>query len=229
LTEQQWLSRLPEEGLARLCMTKDWAAAVAGRPTGKPAVMRRAEQLAYVIYTSGSSGKPKGVMIEHRQVSNYVRGMRERLGLDETRRLAMVQPLTVDSSVTVLYGALSWGGSLHVIGKQEGLDGEALAGYCRGRRIDGLKIAPTHMAGLLKEAGGGGEWLRGGQVVMGGEASSWELIEELGGGRRCAIYNHYGPTETTVGVLRHKGEAGERGGSGSGTVWRGRPVGEVRR
>src|SRR6185369_4111722 len=40
------------------------------------------------------------------------------------------------------------------------------------------------------------------RLILGGEASSWELIEQVKRlAPELAIYNHYGPTETTVGVL----------------------------
>jgi acyl carrier protein len=42
-------------------------------------------------------------------------------------------------------------------------------------------------------------------LIVGGEATSWELVETLQRLRpECQIFNHYGPTETTVGVLIHR-------------------------
>ncbi|MGN4105869.1 AMP-binding protein, partial [Burkholderia gladioli] len=37
-----------------------------------PSVVRHPAHLAYVIYTSGSTGQPKGVMIAHGALSNYL-------------------------------------------------------------------------------------------------------------------------------------------------------------
>ena len=41
--------------------------------------------------------------------------------------------------------------------------------------------------------------------MLGGEASSWELVGSYLGGVSLGlrVFNHYGPTETTVGVLTY--------------------------
>ncbi len=161
--------------------------------------------VAYAIYTSGSTGQPKGVLVEHRQVMGYVLGMAQRVGWAPGAGYAMLQPLTVDSSVTVLWGALLGGGRLHLVSRQRAADAAALAGYFERHPIDYLKIAPSHLAALQKalpdrpQAVLPRRWL-----VIGGEASQWEWVKRLPAltpGLR--VFNHYGPTETTVGVLTY--------------------------
>ena len=62
----------------------------------------RPDNLAYILYTSGSTGKPKGVMIEHRQIVNYFHALLLRDRRSPEWNYAMVQPLTFDSSQTVI-------------------------------------------------------------------------------------------------------------------------------
>ncbi len=86
---------------------------------------------------------------------------------------------------------------------------------------------PSHLSALL--SGSRPEQVLPRRVlVLGGEASSWELIERieaLSPGLR--IINHYGPTETTVGVLTEALSRGQRP-PGAATVPVGRPLANSR-
>jgi natural product biosynthesis luciferase-like monooxygenase protein len=62
-----------------------------------------------VIYTSGSAGKPKGVMVEHRNVVNFFAGMEDRLGQDEPGAWLAVTSISFDISVLELFWTLAHG------------------------------------------------------------------------------------------------------------------------
>jgi amino acid adenylation domain-containing protein len=176
-------------------------------PTGKgrpaPARPATSRNTAYVIYTSGSTGRPKGVLVEHRQVLNYVQAILHRLDIGPAASFAMAQPLTVDSSQTTLFPPLVRGGCLHLISEDRALDAALFADYFRRQPIDLLKIAPSHLSALL--AGGGtADVLPRRWLVIGGEASHWDLVARVRSlAPGCSVFNHYGPTEATVGMLTH--------------------------
>ncbi|MDA0349996.1 MAG: amino acid adenylation domain-containing protein [Verrucomicrobia bacterium] len=156
--------------------------------------------LAYVLYTSGSTGKPKGVTVEHRQIVNYIFGVSEVCEL-RAGNFAMIQPLTVDSTQTMLFPAWLCGGTIHLISKMDSLDAAALKNYFTKQSIDYLKIAPTHLTALLASVRTVDLLPKRG-LLMGGEALSISLIKDIESlNPPCRIWNHYGPTETTVGVL----------------------------
>ncbi|HEX6349491.1 MAG TPA: amino acid adenylation domain-containing protein, partial [Candidatus Dormibacteraeota bacterium] len=185
------------------------------------------DDLAYVIYTSGSTGNPKGVLVEHRQVLNYSLGVAARVGVQPGAAYAMLQPLTVDSSVTVLWGSLLSGGCLHLIDRRTAADAAALAAYFARHPIDYLKIAPSHLAALQKAlperpaAVLPRRWL-----VIGGEGSQWDWVRRLPALRPgLRVFNHYGPTETTVGVLTFAVNGRERERHGVSPL--GRPLPNV--
>ncbi|HJP95209.1 MAG TPA: amino acid adenylation domain-containing protein [Pyrinomonadaceae bacterium] len=164
-----------------------------------------AENLAYVVYTSGSTGRPKGVLVEHRQLSNYINGIRERLGLDACTSFAMVQALTVDGPVTTIYAPLLTGGCVHLISDERVADAQALTTYFQDQQIDYLKIAPSHLA-TLHQNGDPSKLMPRKVLMIGGEASRVTFAEELRTLAQCSIFNHYGPTETTVGVTTYQAD-----------------------
>ena len=65
--------------------------------------------LAYVLFTSGSSGRPKGVMIEHRNVLNFFAGMDESLDYRNGGTWLAVTSISFDISVLELFWTLSRG------------------------------------------------------------------------------------------------------------------------
>lgn len=183
----------------------------------------RADNLLYVMYTSGSTGRPKGVAIEHRQLVNYVAGIQKRLALPRDVSYATVSTFATDLGNTAIFPALCGGGTLHIISPERASDSVALADYLRTRRVDCLKIVPSHMLALL-EGSDPAALMPQQRLIFGGEACSWELalrMDALSEERR--VLNHYGPTETTVGALTYPIER-SASNVGTGSVPLGRPI-----
>ncbi|MFD3328035.1 amino acid adenylation domain-containing protein [Streptomyces sp. NPDC058701] len=159
------------------------------------------DDLAYVIYTSGSTGTPKGVAVQHRQVLNYLAGARERLRIEPGASFGLLQSLSFDFSITMLYLALTTGGRVHLLPRR--IAGVELAAEIERAGIDYLKMTPSHLAALTADAPVE-QLLPRRALVLGGEASSWSWAAGIAALGRCAVFNHYGPTEATVGITVHE-------------------------
>ncbi|MFZ1007449.1 MAG: amino acid adenylation domain-containing protein, partial [Candidatus Sulfotelmatobacter sp.] len=190
----------------------------------EPQVVIDPAQLAYVIYTSGSTGRPKGVGIEHRQLVNYVEAIAKKLPIEPGMRLGLVSTYAADLGYTMIFPALCHGGCLDVVDADRVLDAVKLEEHFSRHPIDYLKIVPSHLRALLNSSEGSGllprRWL-----ILGGEASSWDLIQQVKERGRCRVLNHYGPTETTIGVLTYDTTHGDdRGPQAGEMVPVGRPL-----
>ncbi|RMR43506.1 hypothetical protein ALP86_05009, partial [Pseudomonas amygdali pv. mori] len=163
-----------------------------------------AEQPAYIIYTSGSTGQPKGVVISHGALANYVQGVLERLSLDDGASMAMVSTVAADLGHTLLFGALASGRPLHLLSHEQAFDPDGFARYMAEHQVGVLKIVPGHLAALL-QASQPADVLPQHALIVGGEACSTALVEQVRQLKPdCRVINHYGPSETTVGVLTHE-------------------------
>ncbi|SDU98318.1 non-ribosomal peptide synthetase [Pseudomonas mucidolens] len=162
------------------------------------------EQPAYLIFTSGSTGQPKGVLVSHQALGNYVQAILQRLRLPTDASLAMISTLAADLGHTMLFAALASGRLLHLVPQAYAFDPDRFAGYMSEHRVGALKIVPSHLHSLL-QAGNPADVLPAHALVLGGETCSWSLVQQVAQlAPDCRIINHYGPTETTVGVLTHE-------------------------
>lgn len=150
--------------------------------------------LAYVLYTSGSSGRPKGVMVEHRSVTHFATAIAEDYAVTAADRMLHFAPLTFDVSVFELFTALLTGAELVVASDAERYDPALLTAMMRRDRVTVAELPPALMP-LLTPA----ELPELRLVSVGGEAFPGRLVQEwTDGGRR--FVNGYGPTEATVAV-----------------------------
>lgn len=161
-----------------------------------------ATEPAYLIYTSGTTGQPKGVVVSHGALADYVQGILTTLSLPDTvQDMAMVSTVAADLGHTTLFGALCSGRTLHLLRDEEVTDADALADAMAAHPVDVLKIVPTHLNALL-QAENPARLLPRHTLLLGGErwsADLWQQVKALS--PDCQIWNHYGPTEATVGVM----------------------------
>jgi amino acid adenylation domain-containing protein/non-ribosomal peptide synthase protein (TIGR01720 family) len=154
--------------------------------------------LAYMIYTSGSSGDPKGVMIRHSNVVNFVRGIRERIPFPEGGKMLCLTTMSFDIFVLETILPLLSGMEVLLAGTHEQRDPQALYRLIREKMTDCLQITPSHLR-LLMDNSIGEDILQDVRILMiGGEAFPASLLRTLQERCKGRIYNMYGPTETTV-------------------------------
>ena len=203
LTQRSLVTQIPSNIEHLICLDTDWET-IKGENQNTSQEEVKPNNLAYAIYTSGSTGTPKAVGVEHQQLVNYVCSIIARLNITPGASFATVSTFAADLGNTMLFPALCTGGCLHIIPQNTASDPQEFSNYCQRYPIDYLKIVPSHLSALLASSKSA-DFLPQKQLILGGEASNWDLIAKIQQQKpNCSIFNHYGPTETTVGVLTYQ-------------------------
>jgi amino acid adenylation domain-containing protein len=171
----------------------------------RPAAAAGPSDIAYVIYTSGSTGQPKGVVIEHRSLSNFLASMARSPGLGHEDVLLAVTTIAFDIAGLELYLPLSVGARVELAAKETAANAETLKQLISDSRATVLQATPATWRMLLDSGWEGSPTLR---AFCGGEALSTDLAGALLG-HVAELWNLYGPTETTIWSTAARIEPGD--------------------
>ncbi|MCA9180348.1 MAG: amino acid adenylation domain-containing protein, partial [Planctomycetales bacterium] len=184
------------------------AAWIAQQPVNRPVTGVTPLSPAYIIFTSGSSGRPKGVVVPHRGVSNRLSWAMATAdtSLGPSDRVLVKTPYTFDVSVAEIFEALVCGACL-VIAENDGeRDPQYLAEIIQHRKITVLHFVPSMLRAFLGFVGSSA-LLGVRRIACVGEALPSELARECIANWDGDLQNLYGPTEASIEVTYYKVDA----------------------
>ena len=106
LITQQRLAATVLPHTAHLLRIDDEAEMLRQYESTNPELVGGAENLAYIIYTSGSTGQPKGALITHASLVNYVTVICREFGLTANDGFAQIASASFDVAVEEIFPAL---------------------------------------------------------------------------------------------------------------------------
>lgn len=157
---------------------------------------------AYILYTSGSTGGPKGVVLEHRNLTNIITWALDHLGTELFRSVPLISSLAFDVAMWETFTALYSGGKVVMaedafsLGRTTGADTTTV-----------VTAVPSILAELLKLDA----LPRSARTIFSnGEVLPPSLLRDLSALPWVdTVYNMCAPTETTTFSLYNVVKPGE--------------------
>lgn len=161
-----------------------------------------ADAVAHLYYTSGTTGRPKGVMLTHRNVATHAAAAVAELALTAADRWAHIAPMFHLADAWATF-AITQVGGVHVF----------LPRFAAGAALDLLadqhititNLVPTMLNLMVKEPGAADRDYALRMMLSGGAPIAPEVVRRILTTFRCDYVQTYGMTETspylTLGLL----------------------------
>ena len=168
------------------------AAAPAGLPAERPG---SPDDVAQLYYTSGTTGRPKGVMLSHRNVGTHALAAIAELGLTETDVWLHAAPMFHLADAWAVF-AVSWVGGRHVMLPR--FEPARALELLERERVTLTNLIPTMLNLLLAEPDAAArDWSALRLLLSGGAPIAPAVVRRLVDTFRCEYVQTYGMTETS--------------------------------
>jgi amino acid adenylation domain-containing protein len=133
---------IPDNSVRPILLDQEWDI-ISSQPNTNLSDQPRPADLAYVIHTSGSTGNPKGVMIEHANLANYLLALNHELEIQRDDIYLHMASIAFSSSRRQLMLPLSQGATVIIASSDQRKDPLALFELIKQRQVTVMDAVPS--------------------------------------------------------------------------------------
>ena len=166
----------------------------------RPPSENTSQDPAHILFTSGSTGDPKGVVITHSNVIQFLHWATGHFGIAESDRLSCHSPLHFDLATFDIFGAFAVGAQLHLVPPDLNLLPNKLAEFIRSAELTQWFSVPSVLNYMKRfDVVKFNDFPALRRLLWCGEVfPTPALMYWMTRLPRVSFTNLYGPTETTI-------------------------------
>jgi len=173
-------------------------------PSALPETPITDEDIAQIYYTSGTTGRPKGVMLSHKNVTTHALGAIAEVHITDSDVWIHVAPLFHLADAWATW-AITWVGGTHVLVRE--FDAKTVLETIARERVTFTNLIPTMLNLMVNHPDVGKYDYRSLRVLLsGGAPIAPEVVRKIVETFKCNYIQTYGMTETspylTVSILK---------------------------